>query len=116
MFLYGNWLKLPINVRLSIAKEFGILKKGSTHVVDNQIQSDGFLVHEVEAGLDKGRIRNFLQTDEKDHDILWNMLIDKVNGKVAPAPALTILPPAEAKQFKREYKKRQKDANTNQNK
>ena len=44
MFLYSSWMSLPINTRHKIAREFGIIKRGSTEVVDNHVKSDVFVI------------------------------------------------------------------------
>lgn len=75
MILYSSWLKLPIHIRHKIAADFGIVKKGSTHVFNNEIQSDGFLIHEVEAALSVEALQAFLGTRETDHITLWNEMV-----------------------------------------
>lgn len=123
MILYSSWLNLPLATRHKIADAFGIIKKGSTHVVDNTIQSDGFLIKEVEEALNVDALQKYLGSEETDMKILFDMLAKKVEQPeqpevtaTAPVPAITILPPEEAKKFKREYKKRIKDAKTKKSK
>lgn len=123
MFLFAQWLRLPINVRHKIASEFGIIKRGSTHVVDNKIQSDGFLVEEVEGALTKDALKLYLgMMQENDMTVLWEAFIARMKDENAlqvrtPTPLISgILPPEEAKQFKKEYKERKKHARTTKSK
>lgn len=83
MFLYHQWTQLPINTRIAIAKQFGILKKGSTEVVDNQIKSDGYNIKEIEEALNVDALQTYLSTDESDMTKLWERLVEKTNDPVA---------------------------------
>lgn len=87
MFLYHHWLELPLSTRIKIAMQFGITKKGSTHVVDNVIQSDGFLVKDVEQSLNVDAIQTYLDTEVTDLKLLWDMLVAKIEGRVLFEPA-----------------------------
>jgi hypothetical protein len=75
MILYSQWLSLPITTRHLIAEKFGILKKSPTHVVDNKIQSDGFLVQDVESALSVEALQKFLNVKCDNHIKLWNELV-----------------------------------------
>ncbi len=91
MFLYHKWLELPIQTRIRIASEFGIIKKGSTHVVDNQIQSDGYSVKDVEQALNVDAIQQKLGTNETDMAKLWELLISPPQSNVVlDVPIITI--------------------------
>lgn len=92
MLLYGNWLALEITTRIKLANEFGILKVGSTHVVNNAIQSDGYLIKDIESKLNLVSIQNYLGTRETDLSILWNMLVDKIEGRLSK-PIEEVKPP-----------------------
>lgn len=81
MFLYHQWTELNINTRHKIAAQFGIVKKGSTEVVDNQIKSDGYAVKEIEQALNLDALQTFLDTQETDIAKLWVMLVDKIEGR-----------------------------------
>ena len=116
MFLYSKWLSLDLPTRMKIAEIFGIVKRGSTHVVDNRIQSDGYNVEEVEAELTPEKLRKYMMSNEQDLDVLWDAFIARIEGKedegaqqaVPPVQKSTMstLPPEEAKQFKKEHKAR----------
>lgn len=67
-FLYSRWLALPLHIRVKIATEFGIAKTGSTHVVDNRIESDGYNIKTVEAAL-----------EAHEHD--WDAIVAKAEGR-----------------------------------
>lgn len=82
MFLYSHWLRLPIMTRIKIAHLFNIEKKGATHVVDNQIQNDGFSVKDIESAITKDSIHSYIgDTSINDLEILFNKLVDKINEK-----------------------------------
>lgn len=78
MFLYSNWMQLPINTRHTIAMIFKIPKKGSTHVVDNEIQSDGYAIKDIEHSLNVEALQSYLETGEVDMVKLWNELIWRI--------------------------------------
>lgn len=81
MFLYSRWQSLDINTRHKIAKQFGIIKRGSTEVVDNQIKSDGYAIKEIEEALNIDAIQTYLEVTETDMMTLWLWLIDKIEGR-----------------------------------
>jgi len=81
MFLYSQWANLPLETRNKIAGEFGIIRKGSVEVFANTIKSDGYLIKDVEAALTLNKLQNYLGTSETDHTVLWNYLVDKMDGK-----------------------------------
>lgn len=45
---YSKWLSLSLSTRVKIAQRLGIAKTGSTHVVNNIVESDGYKVYDVE--------------------------------------------------------------------
>ena len=73
---------MPINTRLKLAHVFAIPKLGPTHVSDNTIQSDGFLVNHIETNLTRENIQTYLKTNEPDMEKLWQMLIEEIEGRV----------------------------------
>lgn len=118
MILYSRWLSLPLDIRHKIAAEFNIAKKGATHVVDNKVQNDGFLIEEIETALNRDALQLYLgMMKEKEMEVLWNTLVARMKGEeitIVTPPRLTIgiLPAVEAKQFKKEYKQRMKNVKT----
>ncbi len=83
IFMYGEWTRLPIQTRIKLAEVFGIKKTGPTHVSDNRIQSDGYNVDMIEAAITDEAMRAYLGIgidDVQSNDILWKLVIDKVNG------------------------------------
>lgn len=74
-FLYSHWLSLSIAKRIEIAQEFNIQKKGSTHVVGDRIESDGYLIEDVESALTLDNLQKKLGSDITDMAILWDMLV-----------------------------------------
>jgi hypothetical protein len=83
MFLYSSWLNTSLATRHKIANEFGIQKKGSTHVIDNQVQNDGYLVKDIEETLTTKVLQEFVGTEEKEPATLWNMFIQKFEAPVS---------------------------------
>ncbi len=83
MFLYHQWTLLPLQTRIRIANEFGVIKKGSTEVVDNTIKSDGYILKELEEALNIDALQKYLNTTETDMQVLWMALIDKAEGRYA---------------------------------
>lgn len=81
VFLYSHWLKTNINTRHLIAAEFGIIKRGSTEVFNNEVLKDGYLIPEVESALNIDRLQTFLATNITDFEVLYKMLTDKFEGK-----------------------------------
>ncbi len=81
MILFSQWLSLPLSTRHKIASEFGIEKKGPTEVFNNTIKSDGFLIKDIESALTVERIQKYFGTTETNLTVLWNYLIDKMEGK-----------------------------------
>ncbi len=82
MFLYSSWRNLPISTRIQIAEALGIKKVGPTHVRDNYVESDGYVIGDVEAALNVDKLQAYLGTDERDLATLFKMLVDKVEGNV----------------------------------
>lgn len=86
MFLFHQWLELPINTRHEIAARFGIKKRGSTEVVDNAIKSDGYLVKEIEDSLNVKAIQEYVGTKEADMSLLWTWMVEKAEGREMTVP------------------------------
>ncbi len=124
VILYSRWLHLSITTRHKIAEAFGIIKKGSTEVYSNTIKHDGYDVHDIEAILTIEAMQNFLQCQNDDVGFVFNLLVDKFEGreliglipietpKSGLLSQMTSLPPEEAKQFDKEYKARKKTLKT----
>ncbi len=83
MFFYSHWLELPIQTRIKIAQQFGIIKKGSTEVVGNQIKSDGYQIKDIEAGLSTEKLQAYVGLETFDLKILWEMMVNKIEGRGA---------------------------------
>lgn len=80
MFLYSKWISLPLPTRIKIASEFGIIKKGSTEVFNNQIKSDGYLIKDVEEALTLPALQTYLKTDMDDLSVLFDFLVQKIES------------------------------------
>lgn len=80
MFSYSLWRQTPINTRIEIARVFGIAKIGSTHVVNNVVESDGYKVEDVDRALNVESIQNYTNSKETDPNVLWELLVAKASG------------------------------------
>ncbi len=102
IFLYHDWMSLPLETRIKLADQFGIKKTSPTHVFDNRIESDGYSIRDVEKALNLPAIQSYLLTEETDLQKLWPMIVDKINGKmppvIAPTPEATPIPVETIKQ------------------
>ena len=83
---------LPIHVRQKFASDFGVIKKGSTHVFDNRIESDGYDIAEIEEVFTIEKLRNYLKTKSSDPDKLINMLIERVNNPAMVVESAKVTP------------------------
>ena len=81
MFLYSSWASLSLATRNKIAETFGIKKTGPTEVFANTIKSDGYAIKDIETVLTLSALQKYLGTTETDHTVLWNYLVDKIEGK-----------------------------------
>ncbi len=114
MILYSRWCALTIATRNKLAEAFGIIKKGATLVDSNIIKHDGYVIEDIESAMTVKAMQDFLRVGNTDTEQLWQMTIDRIEDRevegalpVTPiAPSITVLPPDEVKQFKKEYKAR----------
>ncbi len=81
LFLYGQWLKLPLTTRAQIASQFGIIKRGSTEVFENRVVNDGYVIGEIEAALNIDALQKNLGSDLTDMAVLWDMMVCKAEGR-----------------------------------
>ena len=81
MILYSQWINLPLSTRYKIASEFGIPKKNPTHVVDNVVKDDGYLIKDIESAITMNSLQKYFNTAETDLTVLWFYLVDKMEGK-----------------------------------
>lgn len=86
MFLFSKWLQLPLTTRALIAAQFGIIKRGSTEVFNNEVVKDGYVLGEIEAALNIDAIQKYVVSDNTDMAILWDMMVAKAEGKEYVAP------------------------------
>ncbi len=86
MFSYSRWLSTPLQTRIKIAGEFGIEKKGSVEVFNNEIKADGYYIKDVEKALSLESLQNYLDSTNDDLDNLWELLINKIEGREIKEP------------------------------
>ncbi len=97
MFYYSLWQALPLHQRNAIAHQFGIPKTGPTHVDNNTIKSDGYEIAAIEHGLNLDVLQQFLETEETEHAVLWQLMLTKLfpetypEGTVSESDALEVL-------------------------
>lgn len=78
---YSRWQQLPLHTRVLLSKQFGFTKIGPTHVSDNRIQSDGYKFEDVEKSMNIAAMQGYLSTDESDVHQLFDLCVDKVEGR-----------------------------------
>ncbi len=76
-----------MHIRAQIATAFGIAKVGPTHVVNNQIESDGYKIDDVERALNVDAIQTYVGSDSTDMTFLWEALLAKAEGRELPTLA-----------------------------
>ncbi len=81
MILYSRWLNLPIATRQAIALAFGINKKNPTHVVDNHVRDDGYVIGDIESALTVERMQAYLDNKSIDEHVLFETLVAKAEGR-----------------------------------
>lgn len=98
MMMYSTWRRTPLHVRHEIAYMFGIPKSGPTHVVDNQVQDDGYKVEEIESKITVPALEEVLKPTEKySLEELFDMLVAHLTspaivGYVAPQNTIVSSP------------------------
>lgn len=80
----GMWIPLQYEVKMKIVELFKIPRNGATHVVDGQVQSDGYLDRDL-AVLNVLNLQKVLDTDETNLFVLWNDLIAMIETQLTPA-------------------------------
>lgn len=91
MFLYHKWLELSIATRAQIAQKFGIEKKGATHVENNVIKNDGYVIKDIEERLNVDALQKYLVTDETDMAKLFDMLVQCIEHPIPTLPDVVTL-------------------------
>lgn len=93
MFMYSHWRALPLSTRALIAARFGIAKTGPTHVVNNQIESDGYKVEAIEGALNIDAIQAFTDSKLTDVQALWDLMVAKIEGRTVEIPVVEMITP-----------------------
>ncbi len=104
MLPYTKWLALPLGTRQKIASEFNILKLRATHVADNQILDDGYNVANVEKAMSVESLQTYLNSSEKDLLTLFQMLVDKIEGRTPPVIETPVVEVVKTKKYARKTK------------
>lgn len=84
--MYGNWLRLSVSTRHTLAHAFGIKKTNPTHVVDNVVKDDGYPISDVENKLSVEAMQKYTGSMETAEDALWRLTVDKAEGRVPVVP------------------------------
>ncbi len=77
-FLYSHWLALPISTRHALAQAFNIKKKNPTHVVDNEVRDDGYVIGDIESALTMEAMEKYIGFVSPDP---WSDVVAKVEGR-----------------------------------
>ena len=103
--LYSQWLETSLATRNHIATIFGISKRGATHVENDRVVSDGFLIKDIESVLTKGALQSYLISNEEDTGKLFAMLVDSIEH---PPIANPVIPPEVVPQIQEVIRKKRK--------
>ncbi len=90
---------MPLVTRAQIAEKFGIQKKGPTHVVNNNVQNDGYDIKDIEGAITLYAMQKFLGTEEEGLSELWEMMVAKVEGRHFEPIQEVNTPPITDKEF-----------------
>jgi hypothetical protein len=86
MFLYGNWLKLPLDTRAKIAAHYGFTKAGPTHVQDNRVVSDGYKIEDIERCLTLDAVKALTKSTSDDWEYQWTMFVERIQNPITSEP------------------------------
>ncbi len=95
ILLYSRWLNLPISTRQAIAQAFNIHKKNPTHVVDNLVRDDGYVIGDVESALTAVAMEAFVGAKFEDANALLDAVVAKAEGRVVEPVAVVAEAPVE---------------------
>lgn len=101
-FLYSHWIGLPLSTRALIAQKFGIAKVSSTHVVGNEVVSDGYKIQDVERVLSSDEVKEYVGVTED----FFPTLVAKIEGKYEEPKG--VVPVEEPKEEPKKVTKRKK--------
>lgn len=79
----GMWLPLSWEEKNHIAKKFNIPRNGASHVVNNRIQSDGYLEEDLNT-VNVEVLQKELGSDESDFFKLWALFLEKIKVELTP--------------------------------
>ncbi len=83
IFLYSHWLRLPIATRHALAHVFNINKKNPTHVIDNVVRDDGYVIGDIESALTATAMSAYTGLPYENAEQLWNDVVAKAEGRAA---------------------------------
>lgn len=86
---YSRWIDLSGETRVKIADALGIPKMRSTHVSDNKVVDDGYNLKDIENALSVPSLQTYLGSTETDVFKLFQMIVDKMEGRWKPAVEIT---------------------------
>ena len=92
VFLYSKWRAIDLSKRIQIAQALGIKKVGPTHVRDNIVESDGYLIDDVENALTLENLQKYLDTTETNMDTLWEWLTKGKPEVIVPVTSSEVIP------------------------
>lgn len=86
MFTYSIWLSLTLPERQEVARKLGIAKTGSTHVVNDRVESDGYALQAVEAALESFARENSINDPETLKNSFKKLLAPETSEVVEEVP------------------------------
>jgi len=106
MILYSKWLELSLSTRAKIAEIFGIEKKAPTHVENNRVVSDGYLIKDIETALNVEALQKYLESNETDLAKLFFILVETIENRLVKPIPNPVIPPEVVPQIQEVIKKR----------
>jgi hypothetical protein len=107
MFLYSKWLSLPLSKRIELANKLGVAKVRSTHVANDVIVDDGYVISDIEGALTVEAMQALTGSKSTDVLVLWELLIaEPAVEVVAETPAAPEVTQEEKKEAKIEVIKK----------
>ena len=84
MMMYSKWLELPLTTRHLIAQKLNIEKKNPTHVMDNKVISDGYVIQDVETAMSLANLLTYLSTTKRvvppnaEYQTVWELFVKEL--------------------------------------
>lgn len=80
MIQYSKWMDLPLYIKSKLAEQFKLERIRPIHVANNTVIDDGFNLKDVEQVFTIESLQMFLETKEKEVDVLLEILKNWADG------------------------------------